>query len=139
MPRQFAQYTILNAKGDTGVGINIPCKDFRHAVFFYATDGGSDAALTVKFQGSIGAGIGAEMDTAPDFSATQSVTNMWDFIEVIDLEDGSAIDGDTGVSVATADDYRMLEANINGLNFINARVTAHTAGEITVIVQLYND
>jgi hypothetical protein len=28
----------------------------------------------------------------PDFAAAQSVTNMWDYIEVIDTNTGSAID-----------------------------------------------
>ena len=137
--RQNVFYTILNAEDTVDTVLAISCDDFRHAVFFFATDGGGDAALTVKFQGSIGKGIGANMDIAPTFSSAASVTNMWDYIEVIDLEDGSAIDGDTGVAVATADDYRMFEANINGLQYLSARLTARTAGEVTVIVRLFND
>lgn len=139
MSRQNEYYVILNAKGATGAGIAIPCGDFRHAIFHFVTDGGADAALTVKFQGSLGKGIDTNMDVAPDFGASQSVTNMWDYIEVIDYEDGSAIDGDTGVAVATADDDRLLEANINGLQYISARVTARTQGEVTVVVRLFND
>ena len=138
--RQTVFYTILNAKAAAGAGIAIPCEDYRHAIFFFATDGGGDAALTVKFQGSLGAGISpVNMETAPAFASAASLTNMWDYIEVIDLEDGSAIDGDTGIAVATADDYRMLEANINGLKYLCARVTARTEGEVTVIVRLFND
>jgi len=139
MPRQNEYYTVLNAKGATGAGIAVPCGDFRHAIFYFATDGGGDAALTVKFQGSIGKGIGSNMDVAPAFGSAASVTNMWDYIEVVDLEDGAAIDGDTGISVATADDYRILEANINGLQYLCARVTARTEGEVTVVVRLFND
>ena len=138
--RKQVDYTILNAQGSAASGVAIPCEDFRHAIFFFATDGGSDAALTVKFQGSLGKGRAPDTrDVSPAFGSAQSVTNMWDYIEVIDLEDGSAIDGDTGVSVATADDYRMLEANINGLKYICATVTARTAGEVTVTVRLFND
>jgi len=140
MSRQVVEYVVLNAKGATGAGIAIPCRDYRHAIFSFATDGGGDAALTVKFQGSIGAGVKPNViNTAPAFGSAQSVTNHWDYIEVIDLEDGSAIDGDTGVAVATADNYRLLEANINGLDFVCAVVTARTAGEVTVKVKLYND
>ena len=140
MSRQYVEYTILDAKAVAGAGIAIPCEDFRHAIFFVATDGGSDAALTLKFQGSIGKDIGVvNRDTAPAFASAASVTNMWDYIEVIDLESGAAIDGDTGISVATADDYRQLEANINGLKFLCARVTARTEGEVTVLVKLFND
>ena len=140
MSRRTEPYTIHDAKGATGAGNAIFCRDFRNVIFFFATDGGGDAALTVKFQGSIGAGISdSAKESAPNFGANASVTNMWDFIEVIDLESGSAINGDTGVAVATADDYRQFEANINGLDYINARITARTQGEVTVFVKLYND
>ena len=139
MPRQNEFYTILNAKGATGAGVAIPCGDFRHAIFHFVTEGGGDAVLTVKFQGSLGKGIGANMDVAPAFGSSQSVTNMWDYVEVIDLESGANIDGDTGVAVATADDSRILEANINGLQYVCARVTARTAGEVTIVVRLFND
>ena len=133
--RKSVEYTIMSAKGATGAGNAILCDDFRHAIFTFATDGGGDAALTVKFQGA----ISDVSNAAPAFGSAASVTNMWDYIEVIDLEDGTAIDGDTGVAVASADDYRMLEANINGLRYLNARVTARTEGEVTIKVRLYND
>jgi len=117
--------TSLAAKGATGAGTALNVSEYQNVVISYATDGGADAALTVKFQGSI-------QETEPTWASAQSVTNMWDYIEVIDLEDGTAIDGDTGVAVATADDYRLFEANVNGLKWINAIVTARTAGEVTV-------
>ena len=123
--RSSVEQTILNAKGADGVWNNILVQDFSHCVFSYATDGGTDAALTVNFQGSI-------QDTCPDFAVWQSVTNMWDYIEVIDLNTGSAIDWDTWVSVATNDDYRLFEANINGLKWINAIVSGRTQWEVTI-------
>ena len=137
--RQNEFYTILNAEDTKDTVLAIPCGDFRHAIFYLATDGGGDANFTVKFQGSIGKGIGANMDVAPTFSSAASVTNMWDYIEVVDLEDGSTIDGDTGVSSAGADDYRIFEANVNGLQYISARLTARSAGEVTVVVRLFNN
>jgi hypothetical protein len=130
--RTTADYTLLSAKWATGIGNTVLAEDFRNAVFSFATDGGWDAALTVKFQWSI-------QETKPDFAAAQSVTNMWDFIEVIDLEDGAAIDWDTWVAVATADDYRTLEANINALRWVCARVTARTEWEVTVKVKLFSN
>ena len=108
---------------DTGNAIFV--KDFANAILTFATDGGGDAALTVKIQGSI-------QETCPDFSAAQSASNMWDYIDVVDLEDQSSIDGDTGVAVAAADDYRQLEANINSLNWINCIISGWTEGEVTV-------
>jgi len=130
--RTTANYTILDAKWATWVWLTVLAEDFTNVVYSFATDGGWDAALTVKFQGSI-------QDTAPTFSAVQSVTNHWDYIEVIDLQSGSAIDWDTWVAVATADDYRIFEANINALRWINISVTARTAWEVTVKARLYSN
>jgi len=130
--RNVVEYTLLDAKGATGVDKVIDVSDFRHAVISYATDGGADANLTVKICGSI-------EDTAPTFTDAQSVTNMYDFVQVKDLEDGSSIDGDTGIAVAGADDYRQFEVNINGLKWLTARVTARSAGEISVKIKLFTN
>ena len=107
------------------IGRSIFVEEFRHVEFALDTDGGADAALTVKFQGSIA-------ETAPDFSAAQSVTNQWDYIEVKDLEDGTSIDGDTGIAAAAADVHRHFEANINALRWINCEISGWTVGEVTV-------
>lgn len=123
-------YTILDAKAATGVGLTIPCGDFNHAVISFNT--ASSANLTVKFAGSIA-------ETAPNFAAAQSVSNPFDYIQVKDLEDGSSIDGDTGIAPAGTDDQRMLEVNINGLEYLTAVVTARSAGSVTVTVRLFNN
>lgn len=128
--RNSADQVLIDAGATTSTGKTMLVDDFKNVILSYATDGGGDAALTVKFQGSI-------QETAPDFSAAQSVTNMWDYIEVVDLEDGTAIDGDTGVAVATADDYRLFEANINGMRWISATITARTEGEVTIKARAY--
>lgn len=130
--RDTKSYTILDNAATASTGRVISAEDFKNAVFSFATDGGADANLTVKFQGSI-------QETAPNFSAAQSVTNLWDYIEVIDLEDGTAIDGDTGVAVAVADDYRLLEANINGMKWLCATVTARVQGEVTIKVVMFHE
>jgi len=130
MKRTSQEYTILNAKATTGTGISIFIQDFRNAVLSFGT--ATSANLTVKFQGSI-------QDTAPDFSAAQSVSNQWDYIEVVDLQSGAAIDGDTGVAVAGTDDFRIFEANINGLKWLNATVTARSAGSVTIKARLFDN
>lgn len=91
----------------------------------------SSANLTVKFQGS-------QQDTPPDFTAAQSASNMWDYIEVIDLEDGAFIDGDTGIAMAGTDDFRNLSANVEAMKWVNAIVTARAAGSVTVNAQLWS-
>lgn len=123
-------YTIFNAKAATGAGSVIPCGDFTHAIISFNT--ASSANMTVKFAGSIA-------ETAPDFSAAQSVSNPFDYIQVKDLEDGSSIDGDTGIALAGTDDNRTFEMNINALQYLTAIVTAYAAGSVTVTVRLYNN
>ncbi len=130
--RDTKDYTLLSAKAATGIGNAVPVADFKTAVFSYATDGGGTAALTVKFQGSIST-------SCPDFASAQSKTNMWDYIDVIDLQNGASIDGDTGVAVASADDYRLFEANINGLMWVCAVVTARSAGSVNVNVRTFSE
>jgi hypothetical protein len=41
--------------------------------------------------------------------------------------------------VATADDYRLFSANIDGMRWINARVTARTAWEVTIKAKLFSN
>lgn len=124
-------YTLLDAAAAANAYKWIAVEDFRNIIFSVATDGGGDAALTIKFIGSI-----SEIPPVP--TSAQSVTNMFDYVQVKDYEDAAAIDGETGISVATADDYRIVEANVNGLKWIGVIVTARTEGEVTVTARAFN-
>jgi hypothetical protein len=106
-------------------------QDFSNHVFTYDTDGGGDAALTVKFASSM-------QEDPPDFAKAQSVTNQYDFADVVDTQNGASIDGDTGVAVAGADDHRQFELNINAARWVGAIVTGGTAGEITLTLRMFN-
>jgi hypothetical protein len=128
--RESIEYTIMDGKTDTGAGNVIFCQDFRHAVISVHTSG--NANYTLKFAGSIA-------EPAPNFANAQSVSNQYDFVEVKDLQDGSAVDGDTGITSAGTDDNRLFEVNINGLQYITSRITAISSGAITVKIRLYND
>jgi len=46
---------------------------------------------------------------------------------MVDLQDGSAINGDTGFVATGTDDFRIFEVNINTLNYITLNVTARSA------------
>lgn len=113
---------ILDAKATTGAGDGQLVTDFTNLIL--ALDTASSANLTVKFQGSIS-------DTEPDWTAAQSATNQWDYVQVKDLEDGSSLDGDNGFVVSGTDDHRMFEVNTNRLKWFNAIVTARAAGSVT--------
>lgn len=92
---------------------------FRHLELHLDTSG--TATMTAKVQGSM-------QETMPDFNAAQSPTNRWDYIEIKDLQDGAAIDGDTGVAQAGADDHRVFEINTNALRWVNVAITSWTQG-----------
>jgi len=83
--------------------------------------------MTVKIQGSIQDGV--------DFNAVQSANNRWDYLEVVDLEDGTAIDGDTGIACSGSADHRILEVNVTRMVWINVEVTAWTAGYLGATVR----
>lgn len=107
-------------------------EDFAHAVLSLDSDGGGDAALTVKIAGSI-------QESLPNFAAPQGPDNQYEFIQIIDLQDSTEVDGDVGIVLAAADVNRMFEVNVNGLKWLTAIVTAGTAGEITARVRLFSD
>lgn len=128
--RDAKDATILNAAAAASTGTGFDVSRFRHLVVSVGT--ASSANLTVKFQGSI-------QITQPDFSAAQSVSNHWDYVQGIDLEDGSALDGDTGFVVTGTDDFKNYEVNVNGLRWFDATVTARSAGSVTVKVLAFKD
>ena len=117
------------------IGRSVLCQDFAHAIL--SVEVGTDATMTLKIQGSLGDSV-TNTDDAPDFSAAQSQSNAWDYVEVVDLEDGSSIDGDTGISLDGAD-VRQFEVNINALRWLNVIISAWTDGDVSVRCRLYND
>lgn len=128
--RQVVHYNILSAKGATGIGNTIPVRDFRNCIVKIGT--ASSANLTVKAQGAVASP--ATDYTAPDFAAAQTVANHWDYIQMIDLQNGAPVNGDDGFVVTGTDDFRQFEININSLDFINFVVTARSAGSVTIDV-----
>lgn len=130
--RKQALVTILDAAATTGAGITLKVEEFRNITLSFATDGGGDADLTAKVQSSIS-------EEAPNFDNAQSVTNHWDYVNVVDLQDNAKIDGDDGFVVSTADGYRLFEVNTNGLRWLNVNVTTRTEGELTVKAQPFTN
>lgn len=130
MSRDTIYKTILSAKAATGTGTAMNVEDFRHAVL--ALVGAGTSVLTVKIQGSI-------QKERPDFSAAQSATNQWDYVQIIDLEDASAIDGDSGVALAADEAGRQFEVNTNGLVWLCATVTAYTSGNVTILATAFGN
>lgn len=115
---------------DVGYSTNV--EYYTHKEISLDSDGGGDAAMVVKFQGSI-------QKDEPDFSAAQSVSNQWEYIRVKDLQSGDYVAGDTGITFSSADDYRMFNIESNNIKWINAIISSWTAGEITVKIKCANN
>jgi hypothetical protein len=109
------------------IGNSIFCPEFQHIVL--SVDSASSANLTIKFQASIS-------ETMPDFSAAQTASNQWDYIDVKDYEDEASIDGDTGISLSGSDDHRTVMINSDHIRWVNCILTAWSAGNITVKASL---
>lgn len=121
MSRRYAgEQLIVNGPGATGIGTPVYVPDMMHLLMTLSSS--NNANFTIKFAGSYA-------DTCPDFSAAHSDTNRWDYIQVRDMQNNAAIDGDTGVAFAGTDDVRQFEANVNGLKWICPIITAWSAGK----------
>lgn len=122
---------LLTAKAATGTLNTTGISAINADKIALALDSAGSADLTVKFQGSYA-------NNPPDFTASQSASNQWDYIQVVDLQDGEFIDGDTGVVLSGADDHRQFAVNVEAIKWVNAIVTARSAGSVTVNAQLWS-
>lgn len=123
---------LLNAVTATAVCTALNVSDFRTITVAVAASNSPN--LKLFFQGAVGA-------TAPNFATTRSATNIWDYIEVIDLQDGTAIDGDTGITL-TSGGYigiRLFEVNTNGIDWLSVNATAFVAGIVTAKASVYTN
>ena len=115
--------TILDAAAADGIGTSVDAAEYKSLVV--SVDSASSASLIIKIQGSIS-------DQEPDFSAAQSASNQWDYVNIADMEDKAAIAGDTGITFSGTDDHRQFNVDANLLKWVNTIVSSYSAGSITV-------
>lgn len=126
---------IFNGAVANGVGKTIPATEFKNAIIELSS--ASSGSFVIKAQWAMG--IGTLWNTAPNFGTSKSATNPWDYLEMIDLNDGSSIDGDTWITFAWTDDVRLFEVNINAMDFLNFEISSYTAGSVNLRVRLYTN
>jgi len=120
---------------DTGTGTHtsvlkskvVSVSDFGNANLSLHT--ANSANFTAKLQGSTQDDV--------DFESAASATNRWDYIQIVDLEDGATVDGDTGFAPAGTDDFREFAVNVDGLRLLCIDITSWTAGTLDARVSLY--
>lgn len=116
---------ILSATSTNGAGTVMIVDDWQHIVC--AMDTLRTSSYTLKFAGSIS-------DGAPIFNNAAASTNQWDYIEVVDLQDGNTVDGDTGLTYANQEDHRMFEVNTDLLKWVNVILSSVTQPTTTTLI-----
>jgi hypothetical protein len=131
--------------GSSGVVVLAPkilyVSDWRNIILSVATSGSLNA--TFKVAGSLGKPVVLPTDKSsedtPNFGATQSASNPYTFIQIINLDTAAAVNGVTGVTSAGSDLNNTYEVNTNGLKYLTLVLTAWSAGTITVKAQLLDN
>ncbi len=127
---------LFAAKAATGVSEVI--QTAPHTNLIIAVSAPLNSTLTFKFQGSIGKDAETDKPLTPDFSATQAVDNMWDYIAAYDTQNPtSIIPGDTGVTLdntTEAVNTRMFIVNTSAIRFFSMQITSRTDGALTAIL-----
>lgn len=124
--------------GSSGVMVLAPklllVEDFRNIILSLETSG--SANFTLKFAGSLGKPVVAASDKSsedtPNFGATQSASNPYQFVQLINLDTAAAINGATGVTSAGTDLHTQYEVNVNALKYFCPIFTAWSAGTFTL-------
>lgn len=124
--------------GSSGVMIAGPkildVRDFRNVILSVFTSGSFNG--TIKLGGSLGklksdVTIPGGSDT-PNFGATISKSNPYQYVQLIDLDTAAAVNGATGVTSAGTDLAKQYEVNVNALKYFCPVLTAWSAGAITM-------
>lgn len=128
----FKIHNFLTAQDATGAGNVLDVSDYRYVTVTVASD--NSANLTVKCVGSTGGQLrnGIIVLDEPTWTSVQSVSNQYDFIGMYDYQSATFLAGDTGVVFGGTDDVIVYTVNVDGLRYLNFRVTARSAGDVTI-------
>ena len=119
-----SHHDFLDAQGATGVGTAIDVSYYQHVTVAIASD--NSANLIVQCQSSVSS-------TEPTLGSAAALDNEWSYTQMTDVEDATVIlVGDTGVVFSGADDVILATVDVSGVKWLNFRVTAHSAGDVTV-------
>lgn len=126
--RLVAHYQIMNAKASTWIWNTIDVRDYRNIVVCVSTS--SSASLTLKAQWAIAKS--KDPYIAPDFSASQSVSNSWGYLQIIDLDSWWALAWSTWIVLTWTDIIKLYEVNVNSIDYLNFSITARVAWSVTI-------
>lgn len=122
--------------GSSGVCMKAPpvvlISEMKNVILQLGTS--STATLTAKLVGSLGLNPTNQSSPRwdyPNMGATIAPSNPYSFVQCINLDDGSTVNGSTGVVVAGTDINKMYEVNINALKYLTLIPVTWSAGKIS--------
>jgi len=75
-------------------------------------------------QGSLG--------VQPTFTSAASATNRWDYVQIVDQENGASTDGDTGIAMTNETSVRQFEIDADLFKWCTVMMSPWTSGTTTV-------
>lgn len=128
--------------GASGVAVAAPpvllVSDFRNLVLQVGTSGTS--TMTLKVPGSLGKPDVSTRSSPrfdyPNMGGTIVPSNPYQFVQLIDLDTASAVNGATGIVVSGTDINKNYEVNTNALKYLTVIPVTWTAGALTIVALL---
>lgn len=148
---EFTGASVAGSGGGAGSGgicllapAIVNMSDFINAIVQFDTSG--TATTTVKIAGSAGKpdssstfDPGNPRKDIPNFAATISPSNPYQFLQVIDLDTAAAVNGATGLVASAGDVSKNYEVNINAIEYLTAYPVTWTQGAITLVLTITNN
>ena len=125
--------------GASGICVKAPpvflVSDFKNAILHVLTTG--TTTCTMKVAGSLGQTSANQITYQsrmgmPNMGATATVLNPYTFLQIIDLDTGTAINGATGIAVTGTDINKQYEVNINAEKWLTVIPISWTQGALNV-------
>lgn len=128
-----------NGVGTVGVLVAGPkvilANEFNATYMQVMTSGSANLTLQVLSSGGKLVSDAVGGNQTPNFGATQSKSNPWQYSQLIDLATGVQLPGTTGIVLTGTDIVKAYELNVSGVFFVCPTITAWTAGVITVTLE----
>lgn len=116
---------LLDNAAATGASKPYPMADYEQMMLTLAS--ANNGEFTIKV-------VWSYMDECPDFTQASDANNRWTTISVRNLEDGTNIDGETGIALEGTDTVASYLVNTPGLKWLGVKITSYTAGNCNVFI-----
>jgi hypothetical protein len=75
------------------------------------------------------------MNGAPNFYASQSLSNRWDKIAVYNLQNNTEVEGDTGITLSATDAHDIYQVYTQNLKWISAIIDRYASGSLQIKIK----